>query len=178
MARFTNDNDFINRLLVEFAESVITQRIEQVRATKSVTSSELINSYAYEIRKATTEQTASAMFAFAKHGRYLDLRRMNKPGGGKEYIAELVEWLRDGGLDKFRRTPSPERIKAPVGSNKYLNSLAWGIVRKKKKHKRRRLQKGWGGQLSELTRELMTGYQHRTVSEIKEAFKTLKNGNS
>lgn len=168
--KFKTEQDFVNFVLFQFAQEVIEQRIEQVKATKSIATAELLRSYRYEIRKATIQQTALALFYFQEHGRFLDMRRINRK---KQIpIKEIKEWIQAKGLSAFRAVPTDGR--KPVGQDRLLNNLAWGIVKssKKRKRKRRKLQKGWGLSIENLIIELGAGYQDRTIEEISNAFKS------
>ena len=138
--------------------------MRNVQETKSVASAELLNSYRYEIRKATIQQTALALFYFQEKGRFLDMKNINRLK--RIPVKEIVSWIKDVGLSAFKTLPTKNRT--PAGQNKILNQLAWGIVRskRKKKHLRRNLQKGWGKSLGKLVSELSVGFKDRTAQQI------------
>ena len=167
MVKFKTEQDFINFVLREFAEQLIEQRIENVRKTKAVASNELMDSYAFEIRKATTQQIANALFAFEARGRYLDMRRINRTN--LIPIDVLKEWILKKGLENFKRRPSGPANRKPISDRRFLHELAWGISIKKRggKHKRKKLQKGFEGLLQEMMSTLRFGYLDRTLDEIK-----------
>lgn len=166
----TKDNQFINIILEEWASQLIRQRRENVRKTKSVASADLLNSYDFEIRKATLEQTARALISFEDTGRFLDLKRINRRN--KQIpVEEIKAWILDVGIEKFKKT-TPDDGRKPISNQRFLNDLAWGIVRKKKtkRHRRRKLQKGINESLSILIEEILEGYQDRTIQDIKQSF--------
>lgn len=171
MAKFSTEQEFVNHVLTQFAKALIASRIRQVRSQKAIASKELLQSYAYEIRKATINQTALAMIAFEDQGRFLDMRRINRK---REYIPveEIKKWIREVGLGSFKNLP--KGASGPLTGKRLLNALAWGIVTKIKqrgrfKKARRPLQKGTEALILELIDELREGYLDRTVDEIKES---------
>lgn len=169
MARkFSNDQDFVNTVLLRFAKELIKLRIENVEKTKSIASRGLLNSHRYEIRKATIQQAAQAIFSFQEHGRFLDMRRINRIN--QRPVDEIKEWIKTIGLEAFKKLPSAPEGKEPIGQDEILNDLAWGIVKKKKKRRRRRkLQKGFQDVLDDLTDDLMEGYQQIVIDEVIES---------
>lgn len=163
--KFSNEQDFVNTVLLRFAEKVVALRVKNVEDTQSVASGELLRSHQYEIRKATVQQAAQAIFSFQEHGRFLDMRRIDTTK--QRPVEEIKDWIKTIGLGSFNNLPSAPG-RAPIGQDRLLNNLAWGIVKKKqkKKSKRRKLQKGFEDVLDDLTDDLMEGYQDIAVEEI------------
>ena len=166
-----NHNDFINLVLYEWATQLIQERKTLVRKTSSIASKELLSSYDFEIRKATIEQTAKLLIAFEKQGRFLDLKKINRKDQ-QIPVEEIKKWILDQGLGKFKRRRKWYGRRV-VSNTRFLNDLAWGIVKKKKrkKHRRRKLQKGMNDAIWKLMTELSEGYLDRTTKEIIQSIK-------
>ena len=170
-SQYASDEEFINDVLLQFCEELIAQRIENVKKEKAVASQELINSYAFEIRKATMDQAALAMIAFEDKGRYLDMKRLSR--NQLIPISALEKWIEDVGLNAFKRLPRGLNGRSPKNSRELMNRLAWGIAigKKGKRKKRKKLARGMGSLVQELIVELAAGYQDRTIEDIKDIFK-------
>jgi len=164
--KFSNEQDFVNTVLLRFAQNVVALRIKNVQATKSVASGGLLRSHEYEIRKATVQQAAQAIFSFQEHGRFLDMRRIDTTR--QRPVEEIKEWIRTIGLAAFKKLPTAPEGRAPIGQDRILNDLAWGIVKKKqkKRSKRRKMQTGFEDLLDDLTDDLLEGYQDIAIDEI------------
>lgn len=170
MARkFSNEQDFVNTVLLRFAQQVIKLRVHNVKETKSIASRGLLESHRYEIVKATVQQAAQAIFSFQEHGRFLDMRRIDTTR--QRPVEEIKEWIKTIGLDAFKNLPTAPNGREPIGQDKLLNDLAWGIVKKKqqKKSKRRKMQKGFQDVLDDLIDDLMEGYQQIAIDEVIES---------
>lgn len=167
--RFNSDNDFVNYVLEEFAREVIKQRVRNVQKEKAIASEELLRSYAYEVRKATIEQTAQLLVAFEDRGRYLDMKRHRRLKHVP--VEEIKEWIKEKGLEAFTKRPKVRNGKVNPSNPRFLNELAWGISKKinKRKPRRRNLQKGFESLLQDLITELRIGYRDRTAEQIKES---------
>ena len=119
MARFSNEVDFINTLLYEWAQQLIVRRIQNVKKEKAIASRELLQSYVFEIRKATVNQTAIAMIAFEEHGRFLDMKRVDRKTKGID-LEELKDWIKDIGLEAFKKLPTTSTGK-PIKGQRLLH---------------------------------------------------------
>lgn len=171
MAKFSNTQDFINEVLRIWASNLIRERIAAVRKEEAIASKELLQSYEFEIRKATIAQAGAALIAFEQQGRFLDMKRIDR-GTNQLPIDEIKKWIKDVGLSSFRFLPSDGQ-NTLVG-DRLLNEMAWGIVKKtqkkkRSKKKRRKLGVGFEDSLSDLIDELREGFLDRTVEEIKES---------
>ena len=165
------ETQFIHLALTEFAEELIRQRQENIRAVKATASEELLRSYDYEIRKQTTSQTAAAFISFADYARYIDMKRLNRTGKSIP-VDEIKDWIKEKGFDAFRRKPKDSQGN-PLTGSRLLNALAWGIVRKKKgriKNKRKAIQGGTENLYGRLIRQLARGYKDRTAEQIISQF--------
>lgn len=172
MAKFSNEQDFVNEVLAEFARRLIEQRQRNVRREKAIAKGTLLDSYEHEIRKATVQQTAMAMFAFEERGRWLDMKRVNRKGAFIP-VEVLKEWIKEVGLEKFKQLPG-QQPRFAIGNQERLNQLAWGISRSirargRTKKVRRKLQTGTESLLQELIGELRDGFLDRTVEQIKDS---------
>lgn len=172
MAKFSNSQDFINEVLRLWASNLIRERIEAVRKEEAIASKELLQSYEFEIRKATIAQAGAALIAFQEQGRFLDMKRIDR-GTYQIPIDDLIKWIKDVGLHAFRYLPSNQ--KKPLTGDRLLNELAWGIsrtIKKKKRTKKRRRKLGVGFEdsLEDLIDELREGFLDRTIEQIKESF--------
>lgn len=173
MAQFQNEKDFVNEVLLRFSEKVVAQRMANTQKSKSVATAGLLRSYRYEIRKATIQQAAMTMFSFQEHGRFLDMKRVNRKDNLID-VEAIKDWIRNIGISAFKK--KPVNLRSPIGQDRILNDLAWGIAKtiKKKgktKGKRRNMQRGFHGLVTELTAELGAGYKDRTIDQIIESFK-------
>lgn len=94
------------------AEWIATRRaVLEKRGIKA--SGELIASLEHTAKTSVgTAVTNIVEIAFANQGRYVEMKRLNVPGGGADYLANLAEWIQK--KDCLQNT-SPVFLQAASG---------------------------------------------------------------
>ncbi len=144
-----------------------------LRSRKIAASGTLLDSFAYEINSALEGQLKTALqIEFEEHGRFIDMRRLNVPGGGGDYIAALEDWIVRKGLEqKFLRAFMAKRRLKKVPPN-VLNQMAWGIaVRRSNRYRRRQWwNKPKSAAITDLYNRVAAGLPDIVAEEIKKGF--------
>lgn len=112
--------------------------------------------------------------AFSTHGRYLDMKRLNVPRGGSEFIDNLAAWIEDKGFrgkwtSKFMRKRG--LVNEPPN---ILQMMAWGIAKNRSKKYRRRqwYNKPKSASITDLYNRVAANMPDLVAKQIKEAFQT------
>lgn len=119
----------------------VQDSISKLRARKSEVTGDLVRSLIGAVLPAAGEAAATIAIQFDSSGRFIDMRRMKPPAGGREYVEEIMIWLERKGLaEKFIQgyLESRKLIKRPEDVLRYV---AFGIVKKRAAGKYRR--KAW-----------------------------------
>jgi hypothetical protein len=157
--------------LIEF----IQRRKAYLRSRRIKASGDLINSLEGEVTRQAIGDAVELVLAFEEHGRYIDMRRLNVPAGGPDYIKALEEWIQEKGLlqkftDRYMRRRGLRRVPPRI-----LNQLAWGIAIKRKKRKRFR-RKAWYNKsrtaaVEDLFNRVVANLPDLATDEIKDSMK-------
>lgn len=161
---------------IAWAREYIAGRQAYLRSKGMVASGDLLNELAFEIESQLDQALQTRIsLAFPEHGRFRDMKRIQAPAGGGDYIENLEAWIQKKGLEsKF--TPgfmTKKRLKTvPVNIR---NQMAWGIAFKRKIAFRRR--GGWyakskSASVTDLYNHIAAGLPDKVLQEIKAAFNT------
>ena len=159
----------IEQVSEEWAREFLQERIAFLRKRKIEASGELIRSFDYQLTRQAMAETVTILFAFREHGRIIDIRRPNLARGGDEYVQELVEWIKDRGLQRKMIGRYVRKYGYKQPPNDVLNRIAWGIVRKRSKKPRRR--QWWNKPKSRAISELYNRLAESMLNEIPDQFK-------
>lgn len=162
-------NTFLNNTLKAWAVEFVAARIQDAKAKGLDKTRGLINSFGYELIKATAAGVASVLVAFEDRGRYQDMKRLRyrQASWGREGIKDLEAWIDKVGVNKFKTGFLRKRGKLPTTEAKLINEIAWGIMLGKKKHKRRRwYAKNREKEIGILYDRLLEGWQDITAQGI------------
>jgi hypothetical protein len=158
--------DSINEILEDFAVEFIRNRKDDARKADLVASKDLVRSFKGDVQKATASDLAKAFIAFQGYGRYFDLKRVRRTR--QIPIKELEQWIKEVGVSQF--IPKfTRKYKLPTSNQRLINQIAWGIAKKKRRHKRRRwYSKNRESDIGRLYRNLLQAYQDQTIQNIKD----------
>ena len=92
-------------------------------------------SFAFDVRKASGSEVASALFAFEAHLRLADMRRFKWTS--LPPLEDLKDWIKAKGVSKFRNNYNGKK-KLPASDTKLINQIAWGIRTNKLKFSKRK----------------------------------------
>lgn len=169
-----NINEFINDQLGNWSDNAQRLLIENIRRSRLVLSSDLINSFQNQVKNATSETVASVQLGFLSYGRMHDMKGLTYT---KMPPVEAMEaFVRKVGLSKFKYVPGYKNKSIPSESIA-IKRIAWGIASaklKSHKHKPKKwFAKAFYSQIEVLIQNLLTGYQeyaiNSTVRELKQA---------
>lgn len=96
--------EMIDREARDWARDWIAARKATLEKRKIKASGELISSIQSSARMTLESAVTNIVeIAFAEQGRFVDMKRLDVPGGGADYISNLAAWIqRKGLLAKYR----------------------------------------------------------------------------
>lgn len=106
---------------------------------KITASGQLRDSMQFALTKTLQQAVTNSLeLAFEEHGRFIDMKRLNVPKGGTEYINALSDWIvRKGLTDRFvQKFVQSRGLRKPPQD--VLNRMAWGIAIKRGRGYKRR----------------------------------------
>ena len=123
--------EFIAIELHELASQYIANRTAFLAGKRRNASGNLSNEMAFDIDKQARAEAVTLLLAFEEHGRYIDMKRLNAPDGGRDYVQAIEDWIRARGweqrfIEKFRTMHNLRKVPPSV-----LTQIAWGIVKKR-----------------------------------------------
>lgn len=162
--------EVIHQELSLWAPIFVQNRLDAARQAGLVASRELLRSMRSEVTDALRD-VQSFYFAMEGYGRILDMRRRRQ--GRIPPIEEIIDWIRDVGISKFRPGFVRRRGSVPASNQQLLNQIAWGVAKKavsKKRRKRRRwYAKDKESDIDDLYTRLMSALQEETLRDQKDA---------
>lgn len=156
-----------------WVEQFIAGRRAFLRSRKIDASRALSDSFAYEVASVLEGQLRTELLLeFEEHGRLIDMKRLNVPKGGGDYLAALEDWIvRKGLQERFvRKFVATRRLKkAP---DNVLRQMAWGIAVNRSQRYRRRswYAKSKSAAVTDLFNRVASGLPDIVAEEIKKAF--------
>lgn len=128
----------------------------------------------FQIREEAFSGTVEMLIEFEQYGRFLDMRGLKPASGGGDYLQGIKDWIKEKGLEQkfiegYKRRRAVKIIPANV-----LNSIAWGIIKKRVKGKVRRrawYNKSKSEAISDLFNQILANIPDEIMPEIKQSFK-------
>jgi len=128
----------------------------------------------FEVIEQSFRGTVDMLLQFEAYGRYIDMRRLQPPAGGADYIEGLQEWIREKGLEQKFIRGYMRRRKLKKVPDRVLNSIAWGIAIKRAKGKVRRrpwYNKSKSAAISDLFNQVAAGLPDIVGPEVAKQLK-------
>lgn len=160
----------------EWAREWIATRRAVLEKRGIKASGELIASLEHTAKTSVgTAVTNIVEIAFANQGRYVEMKRLNVPGGGADYLANLAEWIQKKGLlAKYQSRFLASRKRKTVPAD-LLYRMAWAvaIARKTRAYRRRSwYAKAKEAGVTELYNRVAANIPDIIAAEIKAGFST------
>lgn len=142
-------NDLIGRVMEEWAAQFIERRRKYL-SERIQASGELSNNMASQVDRQARADGVQLLMSFPDHGRFIDMRRLDRAEGGEELVTAIEDWIREKGQEakmvrKFMRKHGLKTVPSDV-----INRIAWGIVRSPRKRRRRWYNKPKSGAITDL----------------------------
>lgn len=172
-------NDFLLAELEAFAAEFVRDRTTALRRRRAEATGELVRSLEYEARAQSLAAGAQLLIAFEEQGRFIDMRRLQPPEGGADYIANLIKWIEAKGLSqKFIQGYMDKRGLKTV-PDRVLTFIAFGIARKRFNGRYRRTRwynKAKTARVEVLFDRIRAGIPELVVEELKKPFSQADSG--
>lgn len=170
---YANLSAYLQQELETFAAEFVANRAAALRSRGASATDQLARSLAYEVRAQAVDAAAQLLIAFEEHGRFIDMRSLQPPEGGADYIANIIRWIEAKGLtEKFVRGYVRKRgLKRPP--ERVMTYIAFGIARKRfngKYRRRRWYNKSKSAQITELYDTVLAGMPDVVLEELKQGF--------
>lgn len=163
-------NEFIASQLRIFAKEFIQHRAKDIVARDLRNTEALLRSLYAKVQTQPDRGIFLMTVFFRSYGRYQDMRRRYTHAGGKEMEQALEEWAAKEGVNKFVKGRYTG-VYAGQPSERILNSVAWGIIRKLKNtgasKKRGWYNKGKNRDINVFYDVLLRGYSEAILAEAK-----------
>lgn len=164
----------IHRESEEWVREYVQRRREVLERTGTKASSALIDSLSFALHQVTGSAITNTIeLAFAEHGRYVDMKRLQPAKGGSDYIQELAAWIVEKGLyQKFvQRYLDTRNLRNPPEN--ILQQLAWAAAKRRAERTPRR--KKWyaassTGAVTDLFNRVAEGMPDIIINELKKGF--------
>jgi hypothetical protein len=131
-------DDFITAELEAYALEFIQDSAAQLRRRGAKASGELVNSFEHEVRAQSINAGIQLLMSFEDHGRFIDMRSLQPPEGGRDYILNIIRWMQNKGLTEKFIKGYMRRRKLKRVPERVLTYIAFGIARKRFSGKFRR----------------------------------------
>ena len=129
---------------------------------------------AAEINRQAIGEVVELLIAFKDYGRIIDQRKIKAASGGEDYLAGLEKWIKEKGFKQKFISGYMRRHKLKKPPANVLNKIAWGIVTKRargKKRNRRWYNKSKSAAITELFTQVAAGIPAPVADELKKTFK-------
>lgn len=159
-----------------WVQDYIRNRVAVLSRRKVTATGELAASMQYALTGAVQGAVTNMLdLSFQDQGRWLDMKSLNVPAGGLDYIDNLAAWVvRKGLSSKFIQDyVAKRRLRKPPQN--VLNQIAWGIAIKRTITYRRRpiaYSKSKSAAITELYNQVAAGLPDIVLQEIKAGFLT------
>lgn len=175
MAETDNVKAVIAAELEEWLAGFVQARVRYLSSRVS-RSGALEGSLGTEVVRQAQREAVEALIAFEQHGRFIDMKPTAQAVSGQEAIKRIQDWAAKVGVPKFERGFIKRYGRRPVSDEKFLNRIAWGIVKTRAKGKYRR-RRWWNASktasISELLNKVAAALPPRVGSDVAQS---LKNG--
>lgn len=176
-------SDEATRQLTDFIEAESRRWVQEYIQTRRAVlqkrgiqaSGQLQQSFAYGLTKTLNQAVTNTLdLVFEDYGRFVEMKRLNVPSGGTEFLENLAGWIVKKGLfEKFSRGFMQKRNLKTLPQNA-LNRMAWGIAVKRSKGYRRRAwyAKSKSAAVTDLFNRVTAGMPDIVMEELKKGFTT------
>jgi hypothetical protein len=164
---------YLNKEATYFIGEFVTYRKLYLQKRGIAATRELIDSLAFEITNRTEDVVMTRIeIAFADYGRYIDVKKLKTADGGEEYIEGLKKWIQSKGLETKMVEGYMKRRNLKSRPANVLNSIAWGIVRKRKITYKRSAwwNKAKTGMINDLYNVVAAGLPDIVADALKKGF--------
>lgn len=177
MAQLSKD---ATKALADFIEAEarawVAQYIEQRKAVLAkrgiLATGGLRDSFAFGMTKSVTEAiTNSLELSFSEYGRFVEMKNLNVPRGGSEFIDALAAWIVRKGLEAKMTSDFVRMRNLRQPPPNVLNYLAWSIAIKRNQRFRRRTwyAKSKSAAVTDLFNRVAAGVPDIVMDEIKKS---------
>jgi hypothetical protein len=157
-----------------WAREYVLGRQAFLQSRKIQASERLKKSLEFEVNSAVGNALRTTVqVGFEDYGRYIDMKRLNPPKGGGDYIAALAEWIVQRGFlarwtPKFMKARGLKTVPQDI-----VNQMAWGIaVKRTRKYKRRAwYSKSKAAAIDDLYNRVASSLPDIVAQEVAGAFK-------
>lgn len=163
-------NRYLKEVLEGFTTEFIQDRAAALRKRGAVASGSLARSLSAEVRGQAQGAGVMALIAFEESGRFIDMRRLQPAKGGADYVTEIINWIKEKGLEGKMIAGYTEKrglVKLP---ERVLTYIAFGIIKKRAngRYKRTRwYNKAKTAKISALYDEVLAGLPEIVLEELK-----------
>lgn len=157
-----------------WAAEFVRDRVSSLRKQNATASGKLAQSLAYEVKGQAVDAAVQAVIAFEEYGRFIDMRKLQPPKGGADYIANLIDWIQRKGLAQKYIAGYVQKRNLKKPPERVLSYIAFGIARKRSngKYKRRRwYNRGKTAAIAELYNDIQANMPEVIAQQIKESFR-------
>lgn len=112
-----------------WAAEWMQSRANVLQRRKIVASGLLIDSFqAFATQTLERSIINTLEIAFEEHGRYIDMKRLNLPSGGTEYISNLAAWIESRNLQNKYKKTYLEKARRKSEPDDLLLRMAWALA--------------------------------------------------
>ena len=166
-------SDFIEAESRAWVQEYIQNRRSVLAKRGILASGQLQDSFAFCLTKSLTSSVTNTIeLAFNDYGRYIEMKRLNVPRGGAEFIDNLAAWIvQKGFADRWKQQFMRKRKLVNEPPN-ILQQMAWGIaVNRNRKYRRRTwYAKSKSAAITDLFNRVAAGLPDIVMDELKKGF--------
>lgn len=133
-------NDYVFKQGGDWARDYIEARKNWLAKQKIKVTGELLESLQYEVLQ---QLSVGLEIAFKDYGRFLDMKRLNAPGGGDNYIENLMQWIREKGLYNKYLPKFLERQNRNTAPRDTFRRMAWAVAITRKNRRIGKPRRWW-----------------------------------
>lgn len=155
-----------------WAKEYVAARKAWLQKQKIQVTGELLQSLQQEV---LNQFQVGIQIAFKDYGRYIDMKKLETPGGGDDYIENLMAWIQKKNLynkylpkflERYNRTKAPRDI---------FRRMAWAVARSRHSGRykpRRWWNKSSTASINDLYNRIAAQLPDLAAQTIAESFKT------
>lgn len=178
MAQLTDDalqqlTDFIEAESRTWVQEYIANRRAVLQKRGIMASGQLRDSFAYGLTRSINATISNRLeLAFDDYGRFVEMKRLNVPSGGQEFIDNLASWIVKKGLVSQFKQQFMRKRKFVTEPANILNQMAWGIAVSRTQRYRRRpwYSKSKSAAVTDLFNRVAAGIPDIVLQELKKGF--------
>lgn len=159
----------------EWAAGFVRGRVQYLSSRIS-RSGVLQQSVQAEVVRQAKREAVEALISFEEYGRFIDMKPTAQDKYGRQAVLRIQDWAERIGLDKFERGFIKRYGRRPASDEKFLNRIAWGIMKKRATGKYRR-RRWWNSSKTAAVTELLNKVASALPTPVgADVAQTLKNG--